>query len=71
MKEKVLEVVKQLIKNESKLNLKGFCGLKESIEGKMETVGWIELNNHFMFFIDKKIYHDVISLFGLEKNIEG
>ena len=71
-KQKVSEIIGQLLKDERQLHLKELCGLKDALEGKKEYVGWIELDNGFMFFIDKTTYNGVMGLMGLDaSNILG
>lgn len=64
------EVLNQLAKN------KIYC--KESVlldvalglskyypKEKCNTIGWLELDNHFMFFVDEVAYKKVATLFGM------
>lgn len=54
-------------KAESKL--KERCGLASYIKDKRyidESIcGWLEIDNHFMFFTDKEMYENVIKAFGI------
>ena len=56
----VVKVIKKLSKNEyGYFHLKEFCGLEENLKGEKSAqkyAGWIELNNEFMFFVDKEMY---------------
>ena len=63
--------IKQLLeaKDEYSLNLKERCGLKEVVFGegkyKSDIVGWLEIDNGFMFFTDAEMYEAVCKLFGV------
>lgn len=46
--------------------LKEYCGLYQALEKKdSQYIGWLELDNNFMFFIDKSIFEKTASLFEL------
>jgi len=55
--------------DEYKLDLKEHCGLRQAIfeEGKYkpDVIGWLEIDNGFMFFTDEEMYENVCMLFGL------
>jgi hypothetical protein len=55
--------------DEYKLNLKEHCGLREAVFGngkyKSDVVGWLEIDNGFMFFTDVEMYQNVCKLFGI------
>jgi hypothetical protein len=65
----VEDIIKQLRKDEYKLRLKEHCGLKDYFEDKSEyakrNVGWLELDNGFMFFVDKAMWEKTCQLFGV------
>jgi hypothetical protein len=68
--DKVKETILALLEDEYKLRLKEGCYLKKSIEdpnGRAACKGWIELDNGFMFFVDKEMFESVAKLFGLER----
>ena len=50
--------------------LKEHCGLKEYFNSDHEwdkkNVGWLELDNAFMFFVDKEMWEKTCELFGLK-----
>jgi hypothetical protein len=62
-------IIFSLLDDEHKLRLKEHCGLKDSLYPRnkwdSETVGWIELDNGFMFFTDLEMYNSVCNLFGI------
>ena len=56
---------------EQKLTLKEYCGLELCIIDILKNrpyrfVGWLELNNDFMFFVDKEVFKNVVNLFLME-----
>jgi hypothetical protein len=55
-------------KGGNKISLKESCNLKESLnrEDWSQAVGWIELDNDFMFFIDEEMFNKTLKLFGLK-----
>jgi len=62
--------IKQLRIDEYKFPLKEHCGLTDYFDEhrmyQRETVGWLELDNGFMFFVDKLMFHKTCALFGVE-----
>jgi hypothetical protein len=62
----VVDRIKKLAKCENKFNLKEYCGLEKNLKGEGYTQrlkGWLELNNGFMFFVDKEMYDTTSTLF--------
>lgn len=68
--EEVYTRIKQLIEDEHKFRLQEHCGLKDVIYPNARytssTVGWIEIDNGFMFFTDFEMYQNVCKLFGIK-----
>ncbi|MCX6711177.1 MAG: hypothetical protein NTZ02_03760 [Candidatus Woesearchaeota archaeon] len=65
----VKKTIKKLYSNEYSFHLKRPTYLKESFneEEYLEKIaGWLELNNGFMFFKDKKMYERTLELFGIK-----
>ncbi len=62
----VEDIIQKLYKNENGLNLKESTFLRGSIQGKMDIKGWLELDNAFMFFIDKDMYKKTLDLFKIK-----
>ena len=62
----VIKVIKELYKKDYKYFLKESCHLKKSIEEKSDIQGWLELDNDFMFFIDKEMFDKTLSLFKIK-----
>ena len=66
----VVELINTLLKDESPLRLKEYCGLADRVnnptEFNVDRVGWLELDNGFFFFIDKEMYEKTKQLFGLK-----
>jgi len=58
------------------LMLKEHCGLREYFEEKnpryeeyaKRNIGWLELDNGFIFFTDKEVFDKFCLLFGIENN---
>ena len=80
IEEGVKEIIKKLAQGESwhqrgeKIRTRDFVGLNNVLkdgkakEGKLEPgdlAGWLELDNDFMFFADKKMFEKTAVLFGL------
>lgn len=63
----VVKRITELRKDERELRLKEHCGLKRYFESQDEfckwNVGWIEIDNGFMFFVDKEMYEKTKELF--------
>jgi hypothetical protein len=59
---------------QSNIQLKEYCGLKEYFIEKdpryiiyaKEKVGWVELDNGFIFFTDKEMFDKFCNLFGID-----
>lgn len=67
--EEVENRIQQLRKDEHKFNLKEGCRLKNCFDstarfGK-DTLGWLELDNGFMFFVDIDMFDKTCKLFGI------
>lgn len=71
--------VHQLYEDEGKFNLHERCGLRQFFHGSdygknkgkpeewhLENCGWLEIDNGYMFFTDKKMWQDTGKLFGLK-----
>lgn len=70
--------IKLLYQNPSKVDLKEYCGLREYFFGRRwkedkgpsendkENIGWLELDNGFMFFTDKEMYNKFCEIFELK-----
>lgn len=65
--EEVAKRIKGLYEDESTFDLKDPCCLRQSVEGQRDVVGWLELDNGFMFFNDSKMYDHVAQLFKVGK----
>lgn len=67
-KEEIEKRIKILRTN--KIHLKEYCGLNhyfdEDSEYAKRNVGWLELDNGFMFFVDKEMFEKTCSLFGID-----
>jgi hypothetical protein len=69
------EDVKRFLTNlpkggEEERNLKEYSYFKENLEGKdvgKNVVGWLELDNDFMFFTDQNMYAKTLQLFDVKK----
>lgn len=59
-----------LRENEYAWQKKEHCGLKDYFESKKEyarsTVGWLELDNGYAFFVDPKMFKQFCDLFGVK-----
>ena len=62
----VEDIIQKLYKNEDNLYLKEPTFLRESIQGRDNYKGWLELDNAFMFFIDNKMYKKTLDLFKIK-----
>lgn len=63
----VIKVIKELYEKDYKYHLKESCLLKRSLgEKEPDIQGWLELDNHFMFFIDKEMFGKTLELFGIK-----
>ncbi len=64
--EDVENIIQKLYKNEDNLYLKEPAFLRISIQGKDNYKGWLELDNAFMFFIEKEMYKKTLDLFNIK-----
>lgn len=67
----VRETVTQLAHDETRLVLKEMCMLEANLKGKdyaQRIVGWLELNNYFLFFVDQEMYEKSLAYFGIRKS---
>ncbi|MCX6710318.1 MAG: hypothetical protein NTV63_05215 [Candidatus Woesearchaeota archaeon] len=65
----VKKIITQLYDNENAIKLKAPALLKPSFEERKyfkDTLGWLELNNGFMFFKGKKMYAQTLEFFGIK-----
>jgi hypothetical protein len=66
-KSEVISVIKNLAEDEYRnFHLKSYCGLKKNLDGDeyaQRLGGWLELDNAFMFFVDKEMYDATSTLF--------
>jgi len=61
--------IKSIYNNEEEFHLKSPSFFKDSIDHRNHsTIGWLELNNGFMFFKNKKAYNQTLDLFGIGPN---
>ena len=74
-KDETINRIKQLRKDESPFRLQERCGLCDyfdpNYKWRKDVVGWLELNNGFMFFVDKTMFTNTCKLFGLCLPNEG
>lgn len=67
----VKEVIEKLLVDEYSFRLREHCGLKDYFSGKNEfnrdIVGWVELDNGFMFFTDETMFDNMKKLYGLSE----
>ena len=63
--------IQELFDNEHELRLKERCGLRDCIEAKREwstrNIGWLELDNGFLFFTDREMFDGFLKLFGVKE----
>ncbi len=63
----VIKRIASLRKNE--IRLKEYCGLSQYFDSNneygKENLGWLELDNGFMFFVDSGMYQKTCKLFGV------
>lgn len=71
MVEEIKRMLSELAKG--KIQTKGFTNFRAAIgmdsfltKEKCKTVGWLELNNDFFFFTDKKMFENVSALFEIK-----
>lgn len=67
----VKKLIAQLRNDEFKLRLKEYCGLaryftEKDNEYAQDYAGWLELDNGFMFFVNKEIFEKTCALFGVK-----
>ncbi len=64
----VKEVIEKLLLDEYVFRLKEYCGLKDHFSDKNKrgrnTVGWVELDNGFMFFVDEIMFENMKKIYG-------
>lgn len=67
----VKEVIEKLLLDEYVFRLKEYCGLKDYFSNKnkwsRDTVGWVELDNGFMFFTDEIMFENMKRIYGLSE----
>lgn len=58
----------QLYRNERSLRVREYCGLRESLNHpeRAEVVGWLELDNGYLFFTDETMFIRTLELFGVQ-----
>jgi len=65
----VIATIEDLAINEYKnMPLKEYCHLQANLEGEdfaQNYAGWLELDNAFMFFVDREMYDNSLKLFGI------
>lgn len=70
----VRTLIIKLSKKPYAVNLKERCGLYESLNPRNEwdakNVGWLELDNGFMFFTDAEMFEQVTKLFGVQSEVQ-
>ena len=77
VRQQVIDVIKELYKKDYNYQLKEPCHLKRSIEREDDcdahnsALGWLELDNDFMFFIDKEMFEKTLELFGIKLNSQS
>lgn len=62
----IKKLIEDIYKDEYKLSLKEYPRLKDSLNEKEFTsdiIGWLELDNNFFFFKDKKAFDKLTELF--------
>lgn len=66
----VLDIIVRLLADESTLRLNEHCGLADHFNKNAPyhrgTLGWLELDNGFMFFVDQEMFEKTKSLFGIK-----
>ena len=68
-KNEVVRRIEALHQNEIPFDLKEDCGLSRYFRATTiyrTTVGWLELDNGFAFFVDKDMFDKTCRLFGIE-----
>lgn len=62
-------LVDQLLKEESQLRLKEYCGLAKAIANRasnnQRTVGWLELDNGFFLFTNSRMFEQTKRFFNV------
>ncbi len=68
MLDHVTTTVKMCATNEISLGLKEACRLDRGLfpENAYDPVGWLELDNGFMFFADKEMFENMCKIFQVE-----
>ncbi|MBT4376649.1 hypothetical protein HOD29_04710 [archaeon] len=68
MAESVEKMIRKLAIDERSFGLQDPSFFKQSLKGEKysdKLGGWLELNNHFMFFVDKEMYARTCGMFGV------
>ena len=68
VRQQVIDVIKDLYEKGDKYHLKEQCGLKQAIDADYDCNGWLELDNDFMFFIDKEMFEKTEKLMGIKNH---
>jgi len=63
--------IERLRQDEYSFRLKEWCGLKDALLPTKESfgsksIGWFEIDNGFMFFVDKEMFENSCNLFGIK-----
>ena len=65
--QEVAQRITQMYADERAMNLREDCGLRASLENKdRDVVGWLELENAYLFFIDETMFRGALHLFGID-----
>ncbi|MDP3640114.1 MAG: hypothetical protein Q8R53_02840 [Nanoarchaeota archaeon] len=63
--QEVAQRITQMYTDERALHLLEYCGLQDSLKSKNpDIVGWLELENAYMFFIDENMFQGALHLLG-------
>jgi len=69
--QEVAQRITQMYTDERTLHLREYCGLRASLENKdRDVVGWLELENAYMFFIDETMFRGALHLFGIDRAVK-
>ena len=69
--QEVAQRITQMYTDERTLHLREYCGLRASFENKdCDIVGWLELENAYMFFIDETMFRGALHLFGIDRAVK-
>ncbi|MBI1968770.1 hypothetical protein HYS49_02570 [Candidatus Woesearchaeota archaeon] len=70
--EEVAQRITQMYTDERAMNLREYCGLQASLKSENpDTVGWLELENAYMFFIDQTMFRGALHLFGIDGDVKN